>query len=105
VKSRLPISLALLVTLSACSWWHHKPPPPPPTEVVVNGAPVDSVVFVDGTQVGQPVPRGKNAQIFAVSPGDHKVEVHVGDRVVYHEDVYAASGQRYMISVLSGWNP
>jgi hypothetical protein len=30
--------------------------------------------------------------------------VHSGERIVYHEDVYVASGQRIMMSVLSGWN-
>jgi hypothetical protein len=91
--------------LSACSWWGHKRHDPPnPTEVIVNGAPVDSIAFIDGAQAGQPVQRGKSAQILEVSPGSHKVEVHVGDRVVYREDVYVASGDHYMVSVLSGWN-
>jgi hypothetical protein len=104
VKTRL-LLVALTACLCACSFWGHKHhAAPDPTEIVVNGAPVDSIVFVDGAQAGQPVQRGKSAQILEVSPGSHKVEVHVGERVVYREDVYVASGDRYMVSVLSGWN-
>jgi hypothetical protein len=102
---KTPLLLTMAVCLCACSWWGHKRQEPPgPTEIIVNGAPVDSIVFVDGAQAGQPVQRGKSAQILEVPPGDHKLEVHVGDRVVYREDVYVASGDHYMVSVLSGWN-
>jgi hypothetical protein len=78
--------------------------PPEPTEIIVNGAPLDSVVFVDGTQAAPPVQQSRSGQILEVSPGRHQVEVHVGDRVVYREEVYVASGDHYMVSVLSGWN-
>jgi hypothetical protein len=104
-RTRTLISLTTGLCLAACGWWgHRRGDPPNPTEIVVNGAPAESVVFVDGTQVGQPVPRGQNAQIVRVAPGNHKVDVHLGERVVYHEEVYVASGQRLMMSVLSGWN-
>ena len=96
----------MVVCLAGCGWWGHKRRDPPgPTEIVVNGAPVDSIVFVDGVAAGQPVQRGKNAQVLEVSPGDHKVEVHAGNRVVYRESLYVAAGDHYMVSVLSGWNP
>jgi hypothetical protein len=102
---RTLIASVTVVCLAGCSWWGHgRHEPANPTEIIVNGAPVDSIVFVDGGQAGQPVQRGKNAQILEVSPGDHKVEVQVGERVVYREDVYVASGDHYMVSVLSGWN-
>jgi hypothetical protein len=97
--------MVVTTSLAACSWWGHKRHTlPGPTEIIVNGAPVDSVVFVDGTQVAPPAEHGRSGQILEVSPGQHRVEVHVGDRVVYREDVYVASGDHYMVSVLSGWN-
>jgi len=93
-----------MIGLMACSWWGHKRVRvPEPTEIIVNGAPADSLVWVDGSQAGQPAVRGR-PQILEVPPGDHKVEVHSGDRVVYREDVYVAAGQHVMVSVLSGWN-
>jgi hypothetical protein len=95
----------LTMSLSACSWWSHKRhAPPEPTEIIVNGAPVDSIVFLDGAQAAQPVQHSRSGQILQVPPGQHQVEVHVGDRVVYREEVYVASGDHYMVSVLSGWN-
>lgn len=105
VKRRLLIGSMMVMSLAACSWWGHKRhAPPEPTEIIVNGAPVESVVFVDGTQAAPPVEHGRSGQILEVSAGQHRVEVRVGDRVVYREEVYVASGGRYMVSVLSGWN-
>ncbi|HMK86103.1 MAG TPA: hypothetical protein VK437_09120 [Steroidobacteraceae bacterium] len=105
MKLSLWISLMMTVSLAACSWWGHKRQGPPnPTEIIVNGAPADSVVFIDGSQAGQPAMRG-HPQLLEVSPGNHKVEVHAGDRVVYREEVYVATGEHYIVSVLSGWNP
>ena len=101
----LPVALGIS-TLSGCAWFHHrKPPAPPPTELIVNGAPVDSVAFVDGTAVGQPVARGARSQILEVSPGAHQVEIHAGDKVVYREDTYVKAGERRIVSVLSGSAP
>src|SRR5262249_12018542 len=54
------ICVLAAVSLAACSWWGHKRRDPPnPTEIIVNGAPADSVVFVDGSQAGQPAVRGR----------------------------------------------
>jgi hypothetical protein len=104
MKLRRLISLMMIVSLCACSWWGHKRrDPPSPTEIIVNGAPADSVVFVDGSQAGQPAVRGR-PQMLEVAPGGHKVEVHSAERVVYREDVYVVAGQQVMVSVLSGWN-
>jgi hypothetical protein len=91
--------------LSGCAWFHHRKPPPPPTEIVVNGAPVDSVALVDGTAAGQPVARGSRSQILEVSPGPHKVEIRSGDKIVYREDTYVKAGERRIVSVLSGSAP
>ncbi|HEX3846475.1 MAG TPA: hypothetical protein VHV81_03770 [Steroidobacteraceae bacterium] len=91
--------------LSGCAWFHHRKPPPPPTEIIVNGAPVDSVAFVDGAAAGQPVARGARSQILEVAPGPHKIEIHSGDKIVYREDTYVKSGERQIVSVLSGAAP
>jgi hypothetical protein len=93
-----------VVSLSACSWFgHHKAPPPPkPTEILVTGAPLGSLVFIDGVQAGTPATRNDHSQVLDVAPGTHIVEVHLGDTVVYHEDTYVAAGQRRSVIVLSG---
>lgn len=104
VRACLAIALVSLIGSSACSLWPWKKHAavPNPTEIIVNGAPVDSLVFVDGSQAGQPVERGQRSQILEVSPGAHKVEIHVGDSVAYREDTYVAPGERRIVTVLSG---
>jgi hypothetical protein len=97
--------LLTLIMLSACSWFHRKGPPvPEPPQLIVTGAAADSIVFVDGVQKGEPAVSNDKPQVVVVTAGTHKVEVHIGDRVVYREDVYVASGERRVVMVLSGAN-
>jgi hypothetical protein len=92
-----------LICLAGCSWFGHKPPPPPaPTQIMVNGAPRDGVILVDGVQSKQPEqPIGRPFMI-TVPPGDHRIEIQVGDRMVYREDLYVPAGTRQPVTVLSG---
>ncbi len=94
----------LLLCLSGCSWFHRKPHAPDPTELVVVGAPVGSVVFVDGVQAAQAKEVAKQPQEVQVAPGTHIVEVKVGDTVAYRENTYVTPGEKHVISVLSGRN-
>ena len=75
---------------------------PDPPEIIVTGAPVGSLVFVDGVQSGQAASRNDHSQIVDVAAGDHKVEIHVGDRIVYREDTYVGPGEHRVVMVLSG---
>jgi hypothetical protein len=91
--------------LSACSWFHSKGPPVrDPPQLIVTGAAANSIVFVDDIQKGQPTVSNDKPQVVVVSEGTHKVEVRIGDRVVYREDVFVASGERRVVMVLSGSN-
>jgi hypothetical protein len=91
-----------LVLLSGCSWFHRKAPTPDPTELLVTGAPAGSLLFVDGTQAGQPAEADKHTQVLRVAPGTHVLEVKVGDSVAYRENTYVAKGEKRVITVLSG---
>jgi hypothetical protein len=92
-----------LAWLSACSWFTSKNAQlPKPTEIVVTGAPAGSIVFVDGAQAGQAAALNDRPQILNVAAGSHKVEIHVGDAVVYREDTYVELGEHRMVRVLSG---
>jgi hypothetical protein len=75
---------------------------PDPTEIIVTGVPVDSLVFVDGLQTGQPTATNDHPQVLNVAAGPHKVEIHVGDTVVYREDTYVGLGERRVVRVLTG---
>ena len=95
--------LVALACLSACSWFgSRKMQVPDPTEIIVTGAPVGSMVFVDGVQTGQETARNDQTQVLKVAAGSHKVEIHVGDSVVYREDVYVSLGEHRNVRVLSG---
>jgi hypothetical protein len=93
-----------LACLSACSWFgSRKPHPAPnPTEIIVTGAPVGSVVLVDDVPIGQPTAANVRLQTLDVAAGAHKVEIRVGERIVYREDTYVASGERTIVIVKSG---
>jgi hypothetical protein len=68
----------------------------------VTGAPVGSLVFVDGMQTGQAAARNDQSQILDVAAGAHKVEIRLGDTVVYREETYVGPGQHRVVMVLSG---
>jgi hypothetical protein len=75
---------------------------PDPSEIIVTGAPVGSLVFVDGVQAGQPTVANDHPQVLDVTAGAHKVEIRVGDTFVYREDTYVGLGERRVVMVLSG---
>jgi hypothetical protein len=75
---------------------------PDPSEIIVTGAPVGSLVFVDGVQTGQPTVANDHPQVLDVTAGAHKVEIRVGDTFVYREDTYVGLGERRVVMVLSG---
>jgi hypothetical protein len=77
---------------------------PDPTEIIVTGAPVGSMVFVDGLQTGEATARNDQTQVLKVAAGAHKVEIHVGEAVVYREDTYVSLGEHRIVRVLSGLN-
>jgi hypothetical protein len=68
----------------------------------VTGAPMGSLVFVDGVQTGQVAAQNDHSQVLNVAAGAHKVEIHLGDTVVYREDTYVGPGERRVVIVLSG---
>jgi hypothetical protein len=94
--------IALLFCVSGCAWFHRKPHAPDPTELIVTGAPLGSIVFVDGVQTGQAKEVINRPQAVEVSPGMHTLEVRMGDTVAYRENTYVAQGDKRVISVLSG---
>jgi hypothetical protein len=101
LKTLIILALALL---SACTWHHAKKPAPDPTELIVTGAPAGSIVFIDDVQQGQPAELNDKPQLLIVAAGTHKVDVRAGDAVLYREDIYVKSGEKRVVTVLSGSN-
>jgi cytoskeletal protein RodZ len=97
--------LVTLAALSGCTWFTaKKAPTPDPTQIIVTGAPLNSSVYVDGSQVAQSAAPSDHPQVLDVAAGEHKVEIRVGDSIVYREQVYVAPGEHRVVRVLSGLN-
>ena len=94
--------LVAVACLSACAWFSKKTPVPDPTEIIVTGAPLGSMVFVDGAQAAQATTVSDRPQILEVPPGAHKVEIHAGGKIVYREDTYVGPSEHRVVRVLSG---
>lgn len=94
--------LALTTFLCGCAWFHKRTPPPPQPELVITGAPAAATVFIDDVQQGPASQVNDKPQLLFVAAGEHKVEVRVGDTAVYRESIYVKSGERRVITVLSG---
>ncbi len=95
--------LVTLACLSACSWFgSRRQELPDPTELIVTGAPGGSIILIDGLQTGQETPVGDHPQILNVSAGAHKVEIQMGDKVVYREETFVRLGEHRVVTVLSG---
>jgi hypothetical protein len=95
--------LITLACLSACSWFgSRKHELPDPTQLIVTGAPAGSLIFVDGSQSGQETAISDHPQVLEVAAGAHRVEIHLGDKIVYREETYVAQGEHRVVTVLSG---
>jgi hypothetical protein len=95
--------LALTTLLCGCAWFHKRTPPPaPPPELVITGAPAAAIVFIDGAQQGPASEVNDKPQLLNVTAGEHLVEVRVGETAVYRENIYVRSGERRIVTVLSG---
>lgn len=96
--------LIALTCLCACSWFgaRRSRPPPDPSAIIVTGAPRGSLVFIDGTQLGEAAAHDDQSQVLDVAPGTHQVEIRANGRVVYREDTYVGPGDRRLVTVLSG---
>jgi RNA-splicing ligase RtcB len=101
LKTFIILAVAML---SACSWFHSKARTPEPSQIIVTGAPKGSIVFVDDVQQGQAAESNVKPQLVDLGAGQHKVEVRFGDSVVYRENIYINSGEKQVVTVLSGAN-
>ena len=68
----------------------------------MTGAPARCLVFVDGMPTSEAVTVNDHPQVVPVTAGAHKVEIHMGDTVVYREEIYVAPSEHRVVTVLSG---
>ncbi len=97
-----------MLFLTGCSWWHNKhffhkqPVPADPTQLVVTGAPVSSVLLVDGAEVATASTTPGKPMLVTVEPGMHTVEIKVDGKITYRENTYVAPSEQHLVTVLSG---
>lgn len=101
MKTFIIVSAAML---SACSWFHSKARAPEPSQIIVTGAPKGSIMFIDDVQQGEAAESNVKPQLVDLGAGEHKVEIRFGDSVVYRENIYINSGEKRVVTVLSGAN-
>ena len=101
MKTSIAVLLALL--LSACAL--------PQTTVrtgstqpslVVQGAPSNAVLFVDGLSMGPAQQFDGNPKVLAVLEGVHTLEVHQGSAVIFQEKALFSNGETHPIKLLPG---
>ena len=61
-----------------------------------------SLLLVDGAQVGDAALGAPRSQVVDVPAGAHRVEVKLGDRIVYREETDVGIGEHRIVTVLSG---
>jgi hypothetical protein len=76
----------------------------PPT-LIVKGAPIGSILVVDGLAMGTASQFDGNPKTLAVLEGTHQVEVRLGSNVVYKEKAFVSSGESHTVNVTVGAAP
>lgn len=76
--------------------------PPEPTQMIVNGAPVGSTLWVDGVRVSSELSEAGKPQTVQTTAGMHTIEVQVNGHTTYREDLYVVPGEQHTVIVLSG---
>jgi hypothetical protein len=70
--------------------------------LIVKGAPVGSVLYVDGLMMGPATQFDGQPKVLAVLEGVHQVEVRQGTTVVYSEKTFASNGETHTVLVTGG---
>jgi hypothetical protein len=76
----------------------------PPT-LIIKGAPVGSILIIDGLAMGNATQYDGNPKTLAVLEGTHKVEVRLGDTTVYQERAFVSGGESHTVTVTQGNAP
>ncbi len=95
------IIAALLITLSGCSLPQTTVRTGSPNaSLVVTGAPVGAVLYVDGIASGSATQFDGNPNTLAVLEGVHQVEIRKGTEILYHDKIFVGSGETHAITLL-----
>ena len=99
---KLPIAIVMFLWISACSL--------PQTTVqtgsvhpslMVQGAPTDAVLYVDGIRAGFANQFNGNPTVLSVLEGVHEVEVRQSDTILYHTKIMVSDGETHVINLVT----
>jgi hypothetical protein len=74
----------------------------PAPALIVTGAPANSLLYVDGVQMGAATTFNGKPYTISVLEGVHMVDVRVAGKVIYSEKVFVGSGETHAVNVLVG---
>jgi hypothetical protein len=70
--------------------------------LIVKGAPIGSILSVDGLSVGAATDFDGNPKVLTVLEGVHNVEVRLGATVILSEKAFVNNGETHTVTVVSG---
>lgn len=71
-------------------------------QLVVKGAPADTVLVVDGHSMGSASRFNGDPNVLVVEPGGHQVEIQRSGNVVHVEKVFVSDGETRTITINAG---
>ena len=74
----------------------------PAPALIVTGAPANSLLYVDGVQMGTATTFNGKPYTVSVLEGVHVVEVRLAGKVIYTEKTFVGSGETHTVNVLVG---
>jgi hypothetical protein len=97
------LALLLCALLGACDLPHSTVRTGAPAPAfIVTGAPADSLLYVDGVQMGAATTFNGKPYTVSVLEGVHLVDVRLAGKVIYSEKVFVGGGETHAVNVLVG---
>lgn len=59
--------------------------------ISISGAPVDSLLYVDGINMGLASQYSGQPDVLILQPGTHKIQVYSNDQVIYDKNIFIES--------------
>lgn len=70
--------------------------------LIVQGAPSDAVLYVDGLSMGLARQFDGKPRVLAVLEGVHTLDIQQGSAVIFHDKAFFSSGETHPIKLLPG---
>lgn len=77
----------------------------PAPALIVTGAPANSLLYVDGVQMGAATTFNGKPYTVSVLEGVHMVDVRLAGKVIYSEKVFVGASETHAVNVLVGGAP